>query len=119
MKYKLSQTIYTRSGKPMTARWMEKETVIDTETNTEKEEDVSKSINITTGRMLENALLNRNNSDLTEEAVTYNYALFKKIENQDEVNLTKEEVINLKRMLCMLYDTYSAGQALKYINDQK
>lgn len=112
----LTGVIYNRAGKPMTSKWVEKEKFIDPVTNVEVEEEVSKERALTVGAMLENSLLNRNNSDLTEGAVSYNYSMFKKIEGKEEVELTDEELKTLKQMLCMLYDTYSAGQALEYIN---
>lgn len=112
----LTGVIYNRSGKPMVSKWIEKEKFIDKNTNVEVEEEVTKERELTVGAMLENSLLNRNNSDLTEAAVSYNYSMFKKIEGKEEVELTDEELKTLKQMLCMLYDTYSAGQALEYIN---
>lgn len=114
---KLTGVIYNRAGKPMTSRWIEKEKFIDPTTNVEVEEEVTKERDLTVGVMIENALLNRNNSDLSETAVIYNYSMFKKISGKEEIELSEEEIKTLKQMICMLYDTYSAGQALEYINN--
>lgn len=113
----LTKVIYNRAGKPMTVKWMEVEKTLDPITNVELEEETPKSKDLTLGDMLKNALLNKNNSDLTEVAVAYNYSMFKRLEGKDEVELTDEELKTLKMMICMLYDTYSAGQALEYINE--
>lgn len=112
----LTGVIYNRAGKPMVSKWIEKEKFIDKETNVEVEEEVAKERELTVGAMIENALLNKNNSDLSEAAVTYNYQMFKRLTGQKEIELTDEELKTLKQMICMLYDTYSAGQALEYIN---
>lgn len=112
----LTGVIYNRAGLPMSSKWIEVEKYIDPVTNVEVEEEVSKQRTLTVGAMIENALLNKNNSDLTEVSVEYNYQMFKRITGQEKIELTDEELKTLKQMLCMLYDTYSAGQALEYIN---
>lgn len=112
----LTGVIYNRAGAPMESKWIELKKSIDPITNVEVEEEISKQRTLTVGAMIENALLNKNNSDLSEEAVIYNYSMFKRITGKDEVELTDEELKTLKQMICMLYDTYSAGQALEYIN---
>lgn len=62
----LTKVIYNRAGKPMTVKWMEVEKTLDPITNVELEEETPKSKDLTLGDMLKNALLNKNNSDLTE-----------------------------------------------------
>lgn len=112
----LTSVIYNRAGKPMVSRWIEEEKITDEETNVETIKEVKKERNLTLGVMIENALLNRNTQNMDETTISYNYSLFKKISGIEEIELEDDDIANIKRMICMVYDTMTAGQALELIN---
>ena len=70
----------------------------------------------TLGKMLEHACLRNDGTKEFVEVVVKRFALFEKLKDKEEVELTKDENEFLKQLVCEAYDTFFAGTILKLLS---
>lgn len=75
----------------------------------------------TIGKALENALLSNDTflEEKTEDEIVKRFNIFKKVNNQKEVDLNQEEVDFVKKLVVTKFDVFFAGSIVEYLNSLK
>lgn len=94
--------------------------IIELDEMEEVEVTVATDQEATLGMIIRISLLRKpmEDRDLLEEVIYMRYKLFCRIRNMDEVEVSEEEIKEIKKLICQKYDMYFAGQAIDIINNQ-
>lgn len=107
MKVDLSKEILNRKGETIKSKI--KIPFIKINDNGEEVEEIRfQTVTLTLGKALRDSVLTTNNS-LTVEQKMLRFNLFLKIENDEEVDLTEEEIEMLKEFACERYEVIYFG----------
>ena len=78
------------------------------------EEQLLEEKKVLLGGMLEHACL-KDDGEQDEQAIIERYNLYLKIANKETVDLSDEDILALKKLVCKSYDVFFAGSILNLL----